>query len=215
MSDQQMNNRAIAVAWRNAWGKEQFRVKMIVGSVVFCSILIFFPSFFSMIERRKGPLLDDWILGSFVARDVSLPTFIIIWSMTAFMVFRSLADPALTLRFLICIIILFLFRCIAIMLFPLDPPLGLIPLKDPLSSLVYGGKDVFITKDLFFSGHTSVQFLIFLLIENKKEKIIGLLATIAVGTLVLVQHVHYVIDVLGAIPIAWVAYTWGKKIANF
>jgi hypothetical protein len=91
----------------------------------------------------------------------------------------------------------------------------LIPLKDPISSLFYGGTQVFITKDLFYSGHTSTQFLIFLCLKKRNDKIVALLATCIVGILVLVQHVHYTIDVLAAFAFTYVIYLMGKKIADY
>jgi hypothetical protein len=205
----------LKIEWQQAWENRQFRIKLVSGFIIFFGILLFLPYFFSVIEKRQGILLNDWVLNWIPAWDVSVPTFIIIWSMSTWLLIRSVQDPSLMLRSLCSIIILFSLRMITIMLFPLDPPLGLIPLKDPVSSIVYGGTHVFITKDLFFSGHTSVQFLIFLTLRNKTEKRIALCATIAVGVLVLVQHVHYTIDVLAAIPICWLVYLWGKKIASF
>ena len=214
MSDN-IKNRQIALAWRDAWSNRQFRVKFISGSIIFCAILLFFPTFFNMIEHRHGPLLNDWLLNALPSVDVSLPTFIIIWSMTAWLLSRCTQSPKLSLQFLCSIILLFSLRMIAIMLLPLDPPPGIIPLKDPVSSLVYGGTNVFITKDLFFSGHTSVQFLIFLSLNNKAEKRIALLATLSVAGLLLLQHVHYAIDVLCAIPVTYLVYLWGRKISEY
>ena len=72
---------------------------------------------------------------------------------------------------------------------PLDPPHGLIVLIDPLTSLTYGGRGVFITKDLFFSGHTSNVFMFYLCLQKKKDKMFLLLASITVGILVLAQQI--------------------------
>ncbi len=203
-----------AVTWKNAWMSSEFRVKFIVAGLIFIAIILFFPTFFATIERRNGILLDDWVLPYLPAVDVSVPTFLIIWLMTVWLLFRCVRDPSMALQFLCGIILLFCLRMIAIMLVPLDPPLGLIPLKDPLASIGYGGK-VFIRKDLFFSGHTSVQFLIFLSLKKRTDKILALCATVAIGVLVLIQHVHYTIDVLGALPVAYCVAAWSKKISTY
>jgi hypothetical protein len=52
--------------------------------------------------------------------------------------------------------------------------------------------------------------LIFLCLEKKSDKIIGLIATIAVMVLLLVQHIHYTIDVLAAPIIVYIIYTLTK-----
>lgn len=112
-------------------------------------------------------------------------------------------------------IVMTIIRLLCISIFALDPPPGLIGLKDPLTSLTYGGTDVFITKDLFFSGHTSNLFLIYLCLQKKRDKQFALLATFIVGILVLVQHVHYTIDVIAAIIFTWCLFTLAKRNAFF
>ena len=98
---------------------------------------------------------------------------------------------------------------------PLDPPDGLIRLNDPLTSMVYGGKDKFMPKDLFFSGHTSNMFLMCLCLTKKTDKYLAFIATIAVGILVLVQHVHYTIDVLAAFFFTYIIYRVSKKSSTY
>ena len=48
---------------------------------------------------------------------------------------------------------------------PLDPPPGMIVLEDPLVQL-FGGASRPLTRDLFFSGHTSTMFLLFLAVPG-------------------------------------------------
>jgi hypothetical protein len=78
-------------------------------------------------------------------------------------------------------------------------------LNDPFVDFVGYGKNI-ITKDLFFSGHTSTLFLLFLIARKRALKIFFLAITLAVAMFLLKQHVHYTIDVLAAPVFAWISY---------
>jgi membrane-associated phospholipid phosphatase len=110
------------------------------------------------------------------------------------------------------LILITLIRIITISIIPLNPPIGLIVLKDPLTSLTYGGSGVFITKDLFFSGHTSNLFMFYLCLQKKRDKQFALFTSLLVGLLVLVQHVHYSIDVIGAIVFTYFLVKYSKHL---
>lgn len=202
------------MVWSELWKNPSFKKKTIVYSSLLVAILVILPFFFSAIEKRNGIQLNDPILQLIPAVDVSLATFLVIWSMTIFLWVRMLQNPSLFLVTLCSMVILFLSRLISISLLPLDPPVGLIPLKDPIVNLFYGGTNVFITKDLFYSGHTSTQFLFFLCLHKRRDKLIALAASLVVATLVLVQHVHYTIDVVFAFVFTWPIYLIGKRLAK-
>ena len=186
-------------SWSEAWASNQFRSKAIGAVIIFITILLFLPHFFYIIEKRQGIVLNDWLLQSIPALDFSLTIFIFLWSTSLLIIIRSIQHPAIFLLSIFLLIVITLTRVVTISLFPLDPPLGLIHLIDPLTSLTYGGTQVFITKDLFFSGHTSNLFMFYLCLQKKRDKQFALLATVMVGFLLLVQHVHYSIDVIAAI----------------
>ena len=190
--------------WQGAWQAPSFRRRAIAGLIIVVSILSSFPVFFQHIERRHGVLLNDPVLRMLPPHNVSLPLFIVIWAITGYSIFRAAQTPQMFLNFLWSFILLSLFRTLTITLVPLDPPAGLIPLVDPLSNFFYGDK--FVTKDLFFSGHTSTVFLLYLTIPGRSDKKLALLATFIVGFLLLVQHVHYTFDVLGGFLFAWLSY---------
>ncbi|MDE3236759.1 MAG: hypothetical protein KGO81_12450 [Bacteroidota bacterium] len=184
------------VTWKTAWESVTFRIKIITGGVVLVAILSFFPFFFTHIEERTGVVLNDFILKAIPARDLSTPIFIIIWGVSVLTFYKSIRKPGVLLLFLWSFIFLSLSRILTISIVALNPPIGLIPLVDPLSNTFYGGG--FITKDLFYSGHTATQFLMFLCLQSQPYKLLALLSTVAVGMMVLIQHVHYTIDVITA-----------------
>ena len=75
-------------------------------------------------------------------------------------------------------------------------------LKDPfLNTFMYQINEktgMYNQHDLFFSGHTSNLFLIAILFSKKYLKIIFIIITLIMASCLVLQHVHYSIDVLAA-----------------
>ncbi len=201
--------------WGKAIANARFRNKLIIGVAVLIGILMFFPHFFKFIEARKGVVLNDVLLPYIRPMDLSVPIFITIWSTTLLFFFRGFFKPQIFINGVYCFCLLTIVRMISIYFTPLDPPATIIAIRDPLTSLGYGGKDVFITKDLFFSGHTSNILMLALCFEKKIDRLIGFVAALLVGTMVLFQHVHYTIDVLAAFIITGFIVMFGKKLAEY
>lgn len=197
-------------SWKLAWLQPKFKQLVIIGVLLLVIILIVFPFFFNYIESREGHTFNDPLLKVLPAANVSNWVFSIIWSMALLTVIRCVQQPKIFLVFLWGFIFLSLSRFISILSLPLNPPQELIELKDPLSNTFYGSK--FITKDLFYSGHTATQFLMFLCLQKKWDKLVTLLSSIVIGILVLVQHVHYSIDVLAAPVFTFIIFLLAKKL---
>lgn len=211
MSVAEENNIA-PLNWKAAYKANCFKIRLFVAIALFAGILTVFPYFFQYIESRNGANLSDFLVDAIRPFDVSVPIFICIWSTTLLVAIRCMRDPNMLLVSLYCFIVLTLTRMCSIYFIPLNPPQGLIPLVDPLSNFFYG-KTNFVTKDLFFSGHTSSQFLFFLSLKKKRDKAFALLSTAVVACLVLIQHVHYTIDVVAAIPLTYICFLLGRRIA--
>jgi len=197
------------IDWKSAWENKIFRRRTYTGMILLAVILCAFPIFFQAIERRQGAVLNDWLVGSIPAVNVSIPIFICIWSTILLVIIRSLKQPSFFITVLYTYCIISIFRFITISMVELNPPAGLIPLIDPLSNPFYGKG--FVTKDLFFSGHTSTLFVMYLCFDQKIDKYFSLVTSTIVGILVLVQHVHYTIDVLAAPIFAFFALKITKK----
>ncbi|UHG92940.1 sphingomyelin synthase family protein [Spirosoma oryzicola] len=199
------------LVWQTAWKSPIFRRKFFIGMSCVTVLLLAFPYFFQTIEKHTGPVLHDWVLNQLPPNDVSLWIFLIIWATALLLLIRARFSPAVFMMYVYGYLIISLSRMISITLVPLDPPVGLIPLIDPLSNAFYG--KTYITKDLFYSGHTSSIFLMFLCLRRKWDRLFALIGSLIVGTLLLVQHVHYTIDVLGAFVFTYPLYRVGKWMA--
>lgn len=205
--------RLLETPWNEAWASPAFRRNFLTASIIFAAILLLFPFFFAAIQKRKGVILNDWLLNILPSVDVSVYIFSLIYIIVCIGIYRAAQSPVLFLNFLWACILLSIARMTTILLVPLEPPIGLIPLVDPVLRPFYGHD--FITKDLFFSGHTSSLFLIFMVMKKNWEKAVVLIATILLAILLLLQHIHYLIDVAAAPVFVYIVFVLAKRISNF
>lgn len=72
----------------------------------------------------------------------------------------------------------------------------MIPLIDPIAH----ADGTILVRDLFFSGHTATTFLVFLVCRcgHWHWKILFLVVALATGAMIVVQKIHYTIDVFAA-----------------
>lgn len=190
------------------WGKylhdKKFRSGFFIAAVILASVLFILTIFLKSVEARIGVGLYDPLLTLFNPVDVTWIIFIIIYgSLIAGIIFLALNPVKLIFAFQ-AYAVLVLLRMAAMYIVALEPPVTMIPLADPFAEYFTTGS--IMTKDLFFSGHTATLFFLFLI---TKEKLIGnffFAASIAIGVLVLMQHVHYSIDVFAAPFFTYGAY---------
>ncbi len=190
--------------WTATWNSRYKRYQMIIGTVIIAAIIYIIPFFFGYIQKRKGAVLNDWLLAHIPPHDVSVLIFSLILGMALLILIRAVSNPSIYITFCWTFIFVYIVRFATLSLVALDPPPGMVPLVDPLNSAFY--RHAAITKDLFFSGHTSTMVLIFLSLEKRTDKIIALIAAFAVACLLLVQHIHYTIDVLAAPVVVYACY---------
>lgn len=209
------NKKETALSWPEVWQFASYRFLLVTGVIVLSALMVSMPSFFRKIELRDGYSLSDPLLHILPAINLSILIFLVIWYSICNTVIRSLKTPQKVLEILFSMILIILFRTITLSVVPLNPPARLIPIVDPISSLFYGGHSNFLTKDLFFSGHTSTVFLTYLISEGKREKRIQLVLTFVIAISVLIQHVHYTIDVIAAPFFCFAANYLAQKISKF
>jgi hypothetical protein len=194
----------IKQTWKEISDTPVKRVKLYGGTVIIFAIMATLPIFFNKIEKRHGVVLHDWVLAHIPPHNVSVFIFIIIWGTGLLTLYRALYQPTIYLLYCWALIFVCIARMTSIYLVALDPPVGLIPLSDPLTGIFYG--QAVIVKDLFFSGHMSTLMLMPLCLEKRSDKTIGFIGVCIVAVLLLVQHIHYTIDVLAAPVVAFTMY---------
>jgi hypothetical protein len=192
----QTTHLSLKESWKETFSSQVKRSALIGGFILIIAIIYILPIFFARIEKRNGVVLHDLVLAAIPAHNVSVLIFSIIWGMALLTIYRGIYSPTMCLTYVWTLIFICIARIISISFVPLNPPVGLISLTDPLTGFFYGRANI--TKDLFFSGHVSMLTLIFLCLEKRSDKIIAFFATIVLAILLLVQHIHYTIDILAA-----------------
>lgn len=191
-------------AWPDAWRDPRFRIRLVLTVPALALVLAILARFLDRTEGRPGVVLPDPVLSLLPPRDVTWLIFGLIYLGIFFGVARLGAEPRRLVVALQAYVVMVLFRIAAMGVTPLEAPPGMIPLHDPLVRLFGPGK--LLTKDLFFSGHTSTLFLLAFAVPGRRSKAFFLFCTAAVAVGVLWQHVHYTIDVLVAPLFAYASF---------
>jgi len=198
------------VTWKSFLKDKKNLTEFVITAVIVTAVIIAFSHFLLFIEQREGVILNDPILRTFNPLDLTWLTFALIYLSLIIFVATTINKPDKLLIAFQAYGLMLIFRTIAMYLTPFEAPEKILLLNDPF--VQFFAKGDILTKDLFFSGHTGTLFLVFLLAENKILKTIFLILTLLVGTAVLLQHVHYSVDVFAAPFVAYGAYRIIKKL---
>jgi hypothetical protein len=197
-------------AWRSSLADPRFRWELAVTLATLVAVLTLLASFLKDVERRPGVVLPDPVLALFAPLDLTWLTFALIYIGLVVAILVLSRHPSALLIAVQSYAMMVLLRIAAMYLVPLESPPTMIALVDPTVETF--GTGTTLTKDLFFSGHTSTLFLLFLTVPGRLWKAIFLSCALAVGIAVLVQHVHYTIDVFAAPFFAFGAFSLVKRL---
>jgi hypothetical protein len=194
-----------AMDWKEAWANRRFRISLLVTLVVLFTVLQVIIRVMDFMETQPGARIDDPILALLPPTDMTWPLTFLIYSNLMLLLWGNRNHPKELLMAMQTYSLMIFARTVTLYTFPLEAPEGIIPLADPLVqwkseySIVH-------TKDLFFSGHTATVFMCFLTTVSRWMRVWFLIATVLVGFFVLLQHVHYTIDVLAAPFVSYLCY---------
>ncbi|HEX9252032.1 MAG TPA: phosphatase PAP2-related protein [Ignavibacteriaceae bacterium] len=202
------------MSWKEFLKEKRNRTEVLITIILLSAVLTTLTNFLNYVEARKGVVLPDPVLNMFNPIDLTWLTFALIY-VSIFVAIVTLSKNPRRLLFAVQVYTLMVaVRIVAMFLLPLNPPAKMIILNDPFVEFFGTGQTL--TKDLFFSGHTATLLILFLVSENKIIKTVFLISTIAVAISVIMQHVHYSIDVFAAVFFAYACYKLVKKIkTNF
>ncbi len=191
-------------AWKESFSGKSFRINFTLTIVLLVILLTLLSKYLEFNELRNGIVIDDPYLKLIAPVNLTWLIFGMIYSGLLISIVSLIGYPKYFLILLQSYALMVTVRIIAMYSIPLNPPHGMIALNDPFVQFFGNGK--ILEKDLFFSGHTSTMFLLFLSAKNKILRYLFLTFTVLVGLSVLIQHVHYTVDVLVAPFIAYGCY---------
>lgn len=196
--------------WRTAWRLRAFRDQFLVSIIGLIITVVVMRVSLGHLELRAGVVLNDPLLSIIPKVELNWITFTLVYSGMLLGLASLVLQPfrlLLTIRALILIILL---RLICLYLLPLEPPPGHIPLVDPIVQMP---ALQFITpRGLFFAWETAMMVLLALTAPWRDVKIIFACMALIISILLLVQRVHYTIDVVAAPCFAYAAFGLAKWI---
>jgi len=183
--------------WKHELQSRYFQAELAMTVILLCLVARVSSQWLVFMEiNRTGVSLPDPILTSFQPMNLKWPIFILLWTAVIGTILHLLYHPRFLVIGLQAAGLLLTFRTISITIMPLEPLGSIIPLTDPIIEGLGTGKPI--VKDLFFSGHTAIVFLCAVAARNIPWKILCALSAVAVGSGVILQHVHYSADVYSA-----------------
>jgi len=200
--------------WKSALSDRSFLLKLLITPGLFLVYSAITQKLGNYVEMRKGVILNDKLLEIIPSFDFSLSIFILLYSSLTIVIISHLHKPKVILRIIEMHFLVAVVRQICILCVALEPPIGIIVLRDVfLENTVYPRNSP-LTKDLFFSGHVASIWLYSLCSENKMIKYYLGFATILMSFMILSMRVHYSYDVYGAFFFTTIIYfipTWVKS----
>jgi len=199
-----MTRQTFRATWQSAWQDSAIRRGLLITLPLLVVTLSMLARFLEGVEQRPGVVVSDPLLALFAPHDVTWLTFLLIYAGLFGAIAILMHDPRRLLLAIHTYMIVVVFRMCAMSLLPLDPPQTMIPLTDPF--VEYFGTGIPLSKDLFFSGHTSTLFLLGLTMQARRWRTVFFFCAAAVACCVLIQHIHYTVDVFVAPFFAYTSY---------
>tara|TARA_Y100000991_G_scaffold135268_1_gene101950 strand:+ start:4054 stop:4713 length:660 start_codon:yes stop_codon:yes gene_type:complete len=208
--------KGIIEPWKSFFSRKNNILVFILTVLFSISYRSFFKEYLLLVEsweHNLGIFNDPFFLED--PLDLSIPIFIFTYGTILFFIIYHLKNPTKLMYLMQLAVMVDIFRVISLYFVRLDAP-EMISLNDPiLNFLIYEPHpetDLYNQHDLFFSGHTANLFIISYLYEKNYLRYFFFLITFCVATFLVLQKVHYSIDVIFAPIISILILYIHKKI---
>lgn len=193
---------------RDLWSQKKFLNSLLISVLFFALSLVFNHISSIYVDKRAGSYVQDVLLDNLPVMNVD---FIIndgVFLFGGIVLYFLIIHPKM-IPFTLKSLALFIFiRSVFTTLTHLGPAPSQTYLDpDDLLIKINSGKD------MFFSGHTGMPFLLaFVFWNNKFMRYLSIIASLVFGTSVILGHLHYSIDVVAAFFIAYAIYNIAVKM---
>ncbi|MEJ2647439.1 MAG: hypothetical protein P8016_03385 [Sedimentisphaerales bacterium] len=204
-----LRNKEYFIAGYKDWRKELRAYKYFIFLSLMVFVIATFIDYLSgvYVTSAETAHVPDLILDHIGPIDVS---FLFIWGYIAFFSLLFLYPIFLHVRTLHIVIsqfsLLIMLRAVFVLLTHLQTPPDAIIVDFPWKFQVLSFQN-----DMFFSGHTAIPFLGFLLFK-RPIRYFFLFGSILMGAVVLLIHIHFSIDVFGAFFMTYGSYKIGNLL---
>ena len=186
--------------WKKAANQKRFWLFCFFGLVFLASAFIFTTLSGKFADSRGGASLSDLLLDRLPVVNLDfLNTWGFLFIVFAFALAVGVYQPGEIPFVLISVALFASVRSGFIALTYIGAPADILKLSWDEGFL----RHLSFTNDLFFSGHTGLPFLAFLLVKKRWIKRFFLGGSFVMGTSVLLTHIHYSIDVFAAFFITY------------
>jgi hypothetical protein len=195
--------------WLSTWKKELAEHKILIIISLFLLLIANIMSYYASahVDKIQTVAVPDLILDHIPRVNVS-PVFVygFLLVIAVIIVYTLFFRPRRLHQVAFLFSLLVFARSFSILLTHLGLPAGavLVTNAPPLFQSFY------FNNDLFFSGHTAMPFMAFLLFRKEKIGWFFLAMTVVLGASALLMHVHYSIDVFGAVFVTYGVYKLGE-----
>lgn len=190
--------------WKNVRSDRQLLLRFGVAAIGLAVALLAYTQFLTRIEQRQGVAFLDPLHVLFAPVDLTWVTFSMVYGAVLGAGIVLLREPLALLWAMQAYTMHALLRMTMMWALPLDPPITMIPLIDPVVSAVTSGGAP-LTRDLFYSGHVGTLVVLSMVAPQRWARRTMATLTALVGIAVILQHVHYTVDVLVAPFVATIA----------
>lgn len=198
--------------WSLHFANARFRWMAICSALFLAFCIKYITSALAVIDLQSGVQLYDPIHAVLPASlDLSTIIFFLTYSSVSIVVIDVIMkSPMQVIRLGFAIGLMKILRSFSMFLVPLEPPIGIIPLQDPLVSFMTPNHVVAL-RDLFFSGHCATMMILYLVAVSPLVKNWMKVILVVVPLLILWQRVHYTIDVVAGLAVGMGIYVLIKN----